>query len=173
LLPIPADQVLMILDACTLINLVNGEVLAMVLGLPDDEFLVSPMVRDESSSIAQAVDHAVQSGRLGYVDDDIIPANEFARAKREMRLGNGETECILAAERLGCHIACDDHQARLRATERLHDADRVTGSIGLLRRLCGANLMTPEQVLAAYNLMRSRGGYLPALGLEDFAGNYA
>lgn len=163
----------MILDACTLINLVNGEVLALVLELPNDEFLVSPMVRDESSSIAQAVDHAVESGRLSYVDDEIIPANEFAQAKREMRLGNGETECILAAERLGCHIACDDQQARQRAGERLRDTGRVTGSIGLLRRLCATNLMVPEQALAAYNLMRSRGGYLPVIKLEDFAGNYA
>jgi predicted nucleic acid-binding protein len=163
----------MILDACTLINLVNGEVLAQILDLPDCEFLVSPMVRDESSSIAQAVDHAVESGRLGFVDDEIIPAVEFARAKRAMRLGNGETECILAAERLGCHMACDDQQARRRATERLGDASRVIGSIGLLRILCSAHLMPPEQALAAYSLMRSRGGYLPELGLEAFADNCA
>jgi predicted nucleic acid-binding protein len=161
--------VLIVLDACTLINLVNGEVLDRVLDLPDCQFLVSPIVREELPSVAEAVDHAVESGRLSFVDDEIISAREFAAAKQVMHLGNGETECILAAEKLECHVACDDRQARQKAKDRLGDPNRVIGSIGLLRMLYGAELLTQEQAFVAYGLMRDRGGYLPDLPVGTFA----
>jgi predicted nucleic acid-binding protein len=160
--------VLIVLDACTLINLVNGEVLDRVLDLPNCQFLVSPMVREELPTIAEAVDHAVESRRLSFVDDEIISAKEFAEAKQVMHLGNGETECILAAEKLGCHVACDDRQARQKAKDRLGDASRVVGSIGLLRMLCDANFFNQEQAFAAYRLMCGRGGYLPDLTVDAF-----
>lgn len=164
---------LIVLDACTLINLVNGEVLAQVLNLPGCQFLVSPMVQEELPSIAEAVDHAVGSGRLNFVDDEVISAKEFAEAKRAMHLGNGETECILAAEKLECHVACDDRQARQRAKDRLGDPNRVVGSIGLLRMLCETGFFNQEQALAAYRLMRDRGGYLPDVTVDTFAPNPA
>lgn len=159
----------MILDTCTLINLVNGEVLPQVLILPNYQFLVSPMVRDESSSIAQAVDYAVSTGQLGFVDDNVFSANEFAAAKQAMRLGNGETECILAAERLECLVACDDQQARRKAAERLGKPERVIGCIRLLRLLVDSHVLSSEQAFVAYQLMRDRGGFLPILKKNDFA----
>lgn len=50
---------IVILDASTLINLVNGEVLAAILSIPGAAFQMSAAVRTESKSIAEAIDAAV------------------------------------------------------------------------------------------------------------------
>ena len=153
---------IVILDASTLINLVNGEVLATILNIPGATFQMSAAVRSESRSIAKAIDAAVAEGRLGLVDDSLISASAFREAKRLMQLGDGETECILAAVSMHCVIGCDDRAARKRAKQRL-DAGKVIGSIGLLRMAINAGLMSPEAAFASYASMVARGGYLPHL----------
>lgn len=151
-----------ILDASTLLNLANGEVLSKVLRLPGATFQVSAVVRDESRTIAQAIDAAVEAGRLALVDDKLISVARFLRAKAEWGLDNGETECILAAAELGCSVACDDKAARKVISNALGEA-RLTGSIGLLREAVKAGLLTQAEAFAAYRLMRERGGFLPEI----------
>ncbi len=158
---------IVVLDASTLINLVNGEVLGKVLRIPTVHYLVSGVVRGESKSISAAIDVAVESGLLGLVDDELITIAEFRKAKREMKLDDGETECILAAKALGCAIGCDDGAARACA-ERTLGPGMLTGSIGLLRKAIEAGLMSYEEAFASFSLMKTRGGYLPELGLDDF-----
>lgn len=158
-----------ILDASTLINLANGGVLGDVLALNEFEFLVGEAVIEEIPSIAEEIKQVVAIGLLRFVDDNVITATAFSQAKQEMQLGDGETECILAAALMGCCIACDDKQARRAAKTRLKPEDRVTGSIGLLRALCAAGRISPEEALAAYQLMIERGGYLPEASLELFS----
>lgn len=70
---------IVILDASTLINLVNGEVLAEILNIPGAAFQMSAAVRSESKSIALAIDAAVASGSLGLVDDSLISVTAFRR----------------------------------------------------------------------------------------------
>jgi len=159
--------VIVILDASTLINLVNGEVLAEVLSIPGMEFQMSAAVRAESKSIAQAIDAAIAGGRVSLVDDSLISAGAFRDAKRQMQLGDGETECILAAALIGCAMGCDDRAARKHARQRL-GADKLTGSIGLLRMSIEAGLLSSEAAFAGYGLMINRGGYLPHLTSSDF-----
>jgi len=154
--------VIRILDASTLLNLANGEVLSKILRLPDVTFQVSGVVRDESRTIAQAIDAAVEAGRLALVDDKLISVAKFLRAKAEWQLDNGETECILAASAIGCAVACDDKAARTVISKTLGDS-RLTGSIGLLREAVRAGLLTQAEAFAAYRLMRERGGFLPAI----------
>jgi predicted nucleic acid-binding protein len=158
--------VIVVLDASTLINLVNGGVLAVILGLPGLEFRVSNAVREESTSIAIAVDHAIATGQLGLIDDTMISVQTFALARTELHLGAGETECILAAAILGCQMACDDRAARRRATDRLGQG-RVTGVVGLLRRACRVGVLSPDGALAAHRQMVELGGYLPVLTMAD------
>lgn len=153
---------ILVLDASTLINLANGEVLGVVLTLPGSQFLVSSVVRRESKTIARAIDTAVAAGRLGLIDDNLISAALFRQTKRRLKLDDGETECIIAADNLGASIACDDGAARAAATREL-GAGRVTGSIGLLRQARQTGSLTSEQAYAAYRLMVQRGGYLPDL----------
>lgn len=158
---------IVVLDASTLINLANGETLGAILSLPGRRFLVSGAVRDESRSIATAIKEAVASGKLELVDDALITLRAFTEAKRALQLGDGETECILAAEQIGCSIACDDRAARDASIARLGQA-RLTGSIGLLRLARQEGLLTRAAAFASYELMRQRGGYLPNVAEQDF-----
>lgn len=156
-----------ILDASTLLNLANGEVLSKVLRLPGTSFQVSGVVRDESRTVAQAIDAAVAAGRLALVDDKLISVSRFLRAKAEWQLDNGETECILAAAEVGSSVACDDKAAR-KVIVKILGEDRLTGSIGLLREAVKAGLLTQAEAFAAYRLMRERGGFLPAIDEAGF-----
>ncbi|KVM74781.1 hypothetical protein CFB52_026945 [Burkholderia sp. AU18528] len=158
---------IIILDASTLINLANGGVLNVVLSLPGVRFLVSSVVRGESKSVVSAVDAVIADGILGLVDDDLISIRTFRAAKERLGLGAGETECILAAEQMGCVLACDDLAARSAAKKAL-GAGQVRGSIGLLRMAVEANMLNREAAYLAYQLMRNRGGYLPELSPVDF-----
>lgn len=157
----------MILDASTLINLVNGEVLRVVASLPGHQFQVSAVVRGESKTVAQALEAAVEVGALSWVDDSMITAAQFAKAKAEWQLDDGETECILAAEAIGCSVASDDLAARKIVLARMGEA-RLSGSIGLLRLAVVAGSLTPAQAYDAYRLMVARGGFLPELAPSAF-----
>jgi predicted nucleic acid-binding protein len=159
--------VTVILDASTLINLVNGEVLGQVLSLPGQAFQVSSVVRDESRSIARAIDSAVASQAISLVNDTLITASEFAVAKAEMNLDDGETECILAAQKVGAVVATDDRAARIKAEVKL-GAQNVCGSIGLIKMAVAAGLLSSQAAYDAYQLMKQRGGFLPDMQLSDF-----
>lgn len=158
---------IIVLDASTLINLANGEVLSSILRLPGVTFQVSAVVRGESKTIAKAIDAAVLAGRLTLVDDSLITVSAFAAAKTRMNLDDGETECILAAEALGHAVACDDRAARRWIAELLGEA-RLSGSIGLMRLAVIARLLDQKSAFEAYRLMRVRGGFLPELTQGDF-----
>jgi predicted nucleic acid-binding protein len=159
--------VIIIIDASTLINLVNGEVLSRVFHLPGTRFLISGMVVDESRTIASVVKGAIAAGFLDLVDGDLISMSDFTKAKAELNLGDGETECILAAGLIPCHFACDDRAARKCAKNRL-DSASVMGSIGLLQMVVKAAVLTPDEAMSSYTKMVDHGGYLPALAPDHF-----
>ena len=158
---------IVVLDASTLINLANGEVFAKIVALPNRSFKVSEVVRQESKTVAQAIQAATKRGDIAWVDANLIDAEEYADALRLWSLGPGETECILAAQALGCAVACDDGAARKIIRQKITSI-QLTGSIGLLRDAVSAGLLTGAQATRAYGLMKTRGGYLPDLGASDF-----
>ena len=158
---------IVILDASTLINLANGEVLGEVLKLPQRHFVVSSVVRAESKTIAAAIDDAVKAKRLGLVDDSLISVGAFKAARKRLQLDAGETECILAAVAMGCSIGCDDQAARKAIIKELGEA-RLTGSLGLLQKAVAVGLITRGEAFASYQLMRARGGFLPLQLESDF-----
>lgn len=158
---------IVIVDASTLLNLANGEVLGKILHLPNISFQVSSVVRRESRTIAVAIDDAVAGGSLSLVDDSLISASAFTSAKSAMRLDDGETECIIAAEAISCTVACDDKAAR-RHIKRRMGAYRLTGSIGLMKRAISAGLLPRTAAYDAYKLMVARGGFLPRMEENDF-----
>ncbi len=158
---------IIIIDASTLINLVNGEVLSRVFHLPMTRFLISGMVVEESKTIASVVKSAMAAGLLDVVDGDLISMSDFILAKKELCLGDGETECILAAGLISCHFACDDRAARKWAKDQL-GSSRVMGSIGLLQMAVKAAVLTPDEAKASYAKMVKHGGYLPGLAPDHF-----
>jgi len=159
--------VTIIVDASTLINLANGECLLDVLRLPSQIFLISPIVRDESKTAAELVDSLVATGEIYLIDEAIIEAAEFALAKVAWRLDDGETECIIAAKKLGLLIATDDGLARERARMEL-GSTAVTGSIGLIKRAITAGIFDADFGYKAFKKMRAEGGFLPGLRRCDF-----
>jgi len=159
--------VTIVVDASTLINLANGECLLDVLRLPRQIFLVSPIVKDESKTVSQLIETLIATRELGLVDDSIIDAAEFAQAKIDWDLDDGETECIIAAKKLNLIIATDDGLARRRAKSELGPA-AVTGSIGLMKRAIAEAIFTADHAYAAFGKMRAAGGFLPDLKREDF-----
>ncbi len=158
---------IVVLDASTLINLDNGDVLAEVLSLPSKTFQVSPEVVRESRTVAKGIKAAVELGDINWVDDTSIDAEEYEEALSIWELGPGETECILAAKALGCLVACDDGAAR-KVIEREIGVSRMTGTVGLLREAVIAELITAEDAIEAYQQMKRLGGFLPTLSLADF-----
>lgn len=158
---------IVVLDASTLINLDNGEVLAEVLSLPGKTFQISPEVRRESRTAAKAIKAAIERGDIHWVDDNSIDASEYEDARAFWELGAGETECILAAKALSCVVACDDGAARKVIESELGIAN-MTGTVGLLREAVSAGLLTAEESFDAYQKMKRRGGFLPKLALGDF-----
>jgi len=159
--------VIVILDASTLINLDNGDVLAEILSLPGRTFQISPEVLRESRTVAKAIKAAVERGEIDWVDDTAIDAEDYEDALAVWGLGPGETECILAATALGCSVACDDGAAR-KVIEREMGIPRMTGTVGLLREAVVARLLSDEEAFKAYQQMKRLGGFLPKLSLTDF-----
>lgn len=156
-----------IIDASTLLNLANGGVLLSALALPNREFLVSAEVRRESRTIAREIDRLAANGALKFVDATTIDADTIENSMLAWDLGAGECECILAAHRNGAAVACDDNKARNRILLEL-GADRQTGSIGILKTLVEAGILTSTQASDAYHLMKNAGGFLPALPENHF-----
>lgn len=158
---------IVVLDASTLINLDNGDVLAKVLSLPGWTFQISPEVLRESRSVAKAIKGALECGDINWVDDSAIDAEEYRNALAIWELGPGETECILAAKAQGCSVACDDGAAR-KVIEREIGDPRMTGTVGLLREAVVAGLVTSKEAFEAYQQMKRLGGFLPKMSLADF-----
>ncbi|MGJ7571883.1 hypothetical protein ACSFBX_15235 [Variovorax sp. RB2P76] len=156
-----------IVDASTLINLANGGCLLSVLQLSGQVFLISPIVRDESKTVAQLIDSLLAAEQLGLIDDSLITAEEYAKSKSAWRLDDGETECIIAAKRLQISIATDDGAARERARLELGLA-AVTGSIGLLKRAIEEKILNADCAYEAFLKMRAAGGFLPDMSRNDF-----
>ena len=78
---------IVVLDASTLINLDNGDVLTEVLSLPLRAFQISPEVLRESRTVAKAIKAAVERGDIDWVDDTAIDAQEFEDALAVWELG--------------------------------------------------------------------------------------
>jgi predicted nucleic acid-binding protein len=155
------------MDTSVLVNCSNGAVLPIVLQLPNRTFVIPPAVVTEfSSGDLQALQEALAAGRATILNESEVPAALYLRLLDEWGLGEGETECIAYAVHAGVHISSDDGLARRRATELL-GAERVSGTLRLLKEAVEAALLTKDDAFAAYERMHAAGGFLPAIS-DDF-----
>jgi len=155
-----------VLDASTLINLSNGRVLGVVLRLPDCTFSVGPQVIGECINQAGDISWAFTNG-LARLDDDAIPATLFLSILDQFGLGLGETECLAFALHAEYTVCTDDRKARDASTQML-GCQRVNGTMGLLRMCVEHRVLTPAEAMAAYELMKSKGGFLPPVAMIYF-----
>lgn len=118
-----------VLDACSIINLINGDVLQKVILLNDKRFYVGEYLYDEEIlDISQKlkVQTLVQNSCITLLQSTIT-LTQFSILKNKYDLGNGETECIAICKNTGYFIATDDKKARSNASTELGGA-KVIGS---------------------------------------------
>jgi predicted nucleic acid-binding protein len=149
------------------INLLNGGVLDVIASLERRSLYVGPIVLDECGTDRNHIEGLLSGGRIARIDDELIPASAYLLALETFGLGPGETECIVFAAASGAHVCSDDRAAR-RVVLSQFGQPRLTGTIGLLKEATKANLISADDAWAAYQLMLSRGAYLPTVGPDDF-----
>ncbi len=156
-----------ILDASSLINLLNGEVLKAVAEVSGVNLFVQGLVIDECDIQEGLVRRAIEDGQMTELTGDELAGNAYINVLTRYGLGAGETECIAYGICLGMSVCSDDKAARNAAICELGNA-RVTGSIGLLSSAVGSGKITPTDAQSAYSCMVAEGGFLPSLPDEYF-----
>ena len=157
-----------VFDACVIINLVNGSVFDTVLNLSGDGFFVGSQASGECGEVTSSfLRQAIQTGKVTLINDDEVTASSFLALLEQYGLGDGETESLTFSQSLGYMICTDDKRARLVSAEVLGN-DRVIGSLGFLKRAVQQQLLTASEAFAAYQKMKSAGGFLPEIDLSFF-----
>jgi predicted nucleic acid-binding protein len=151
-----------VLDACTLINLINGEVLQKIILLPRFIFNVSDNLLDQEI-LDQAqklyIEVLLNDGHLKLLESNVT-LSEFTNLKNEYDLGDGETECLALCKKNNLHFASDDFKARKCGVKELGE-QRVVGSLFFLRESVANQVLTCDEAKNGFALMKSKGGYLP------------
>lgn len=159
----------LIVDASSLINLTKAGALAIVLSLEGFTFGIGPLVENECGPDDPELNAAIADGLIARLDDDAISANAFSNLLELYDLGDGETECLAFADSDAQFVICSDDGAARTVAASLFGADRVVGSLFLLRECVRKLLLTSEQARALYEVMRNMGGFLPDLAADYFA----
>lgn len=150
-----------LLDASSVINLCNAGVLENVCEIINVNFLVTPWVAEECGEhCTDQIDGAREAGNLILIPDDEIDADMFLDLVDQIQLGNGETESIAAAMGNDAVVCTDDRKARLAAAGIL-GAERVIGSLRLLKWAVENELMACTEAFNAFQEMKNAGGFLP------------
>jgi predicted nucleic acid-binding protein len=156
------------MDTSVLVNCSNGSVLGIVVQLPNRTFIIPPAVVTEFSlGDLTALQDALAAGRATILNESDVPGALYLKLLDEWSLGEGESECIAYASHADVHFSSDDGLARRRAAELL-GADRISGSLRLLKEAVEQSLLTKDDAFAAYERMRAAGGFLPAISREFF-----
>lgn len=155
-------------DACSLINLHNGQVLEALASTASYKGCVGPLVRDECGSIAAEIAGLVGAGKLLLLADVSLTPAQFGTLLAAHGLGVGETECLAHAQEVEhLLISCDDGRARKVLREELGPA-RVTGTLGLLVQAVRDQLLPLNSAFASYVQMIAKGGFLPPISIDEF-----
>jgi predicted nucleic acid-binding protein len=65
-------------------------------------------------------------------------------------------------------MACTDDKKARTVAKSIVGADRVIGSIGLLKQAVTCGLLSPDEAYMAYKKMVAAGGFLPEIQLDYF-----
>jgi predicted nucleic acid-binding protein len=150
-----------VLDASSIINLINGSVFKEILDLSDFDYSTCPLVVGECvGDYGSEVSKLLDSNRIVLLDESSVSVRTFVDLLARFNLGDGETECLCFCLTSDFTFCSDDRKAR-NVGESLLGSDRVTGSLGLIKRAVEDMLLTPSEAEDAYREMRRRGGFLP------------
>jgi len=158
-----------ILDASTIINLISGDILEPTLSIEQNEYIIGSIVFGELSQKTQeTLDR--YSGLWQREDGRNISGSIYGNLLTTYKLGKGETECLAyCSDNIETVIATDDLKARSVA-ESLYGANRLTGTIGLMRSLVKKKSFSDVDAENSYQKMLQCGSFLPVgLTAKDFS----
>lgn len=162
----------LVIDACALINLINGKIAHECATAIEPNLSVTSSIRAEclvNSQTANDLQQLIDEEQIDFIDE-VVTAEQVLAFMDEHRLGAGESEAILVCCELSKHFWSDDRRARERAIELL-TSDCVVGTAGVLRDLVGARELSKDEATNAYQLMCELGGYLPKFPDSFFEGS--
>lgn len=153
-----------IVDTSSTINLYNGGLLELVLGLSSFSYVfhMGLIVKGECGELGVYLDRQAIDGRLVFLEDPALSVDEFTSVLELYDLGPGETECIALAKCNDFTVCTDDKAARKAAASHL-GAERVCGSLALIRECVCRRRLSSHEALVGYETMKLRGAFLPAL----------
>lgn len=157
-----------ILDACSVINLVNAAGLAACAELERCKLYVGPIVFGEcSEGSAQELVSLINSGQILQLPDHEIPIDIFLDMLTEHNLGEGETECIAGAS-LSDFIVCSDDGRARHVGRTILGQNRVVGSARLLKWCVEEEILICTEARTHFSIMKDMGGFLPTLSHAFF-----
>lgn len=162
-----------ITDACSLVNAVKIGLTPAILLDPCMQLCAGPVVMDEvwgndKPLAGMEIPHQV----ITPIQED-ISGDELVDFMEMHKLGPGESECIILAQRHGFIFLSDDKRARNVASE-LIGADRVVGTFGMALAVCKSGVLASADVVDGYMTAIGNGAFLPKRSREGFlveAGN--
>ena len=157
------------LDACTIINLLNGKVLKKVTAIPAVRFFVGDtLLEQEILNNAQNIllETLLSTGTIQTLESSVT-IHEFLSLKKKYELGDGETETIALCKNHNCHFASDDKRARKCGSIELGE-DKVIGTLFLLRLAVQHSILTADGAVETIKIMKEKGGFLPEVDKSYF-----
>jgi predicted nucleic acid-binding protein len=150
------------IDACAVMNLVNGGEAEHWLARIHSRPHVTPVVEGECTGKTQTEKafHALLEAELLERSDAQVSADALTSFITEHDLGAGESEAILSCIESGRHLWSDDKRARTVGTTILGEA-RVAGTLRVMKSLVQLEDLTADSAFQAYGRMRAAGGFLP------------
>ena len=158
-----------VVDACTLINLINGQVLQEVPLLSSHNIYVSDNLLDQeilNQSQKIFIEFLISENKIILLEFDLL-LSDFTALKLKYDLGDGETESIALCKKHHFLIASDDFKARKCAIKELGE-ERIVGSLYFLRELVRQNFISCEDAKISFKAMKRKGGYLPKINDNYF-----
>ncbi|RYH16397.1 MAG: hypothetical protein EON54_28300 [Alcaligenaceae bacterium] len=161
----------LITDASSIINLVNANALDVASTMINKIICVSPLVVGECEpTCAAELLRLQQEGRIRFIDPEDISSEAFLTLLDQHGLGEGETECLALLQTNDYVFCCDDDKAR-KAGIALVGADRVIGSLRLLKWAVADGSCNSDEAFSFYQNMKAAGGFLPELSIDWFKGD--
>ena len=152
-----------VIDTCSIVNLINSNLAHEVLGDENYTFIVGPIVRLELSKEARQLPEIARlenEGLLKYYEKP-IDITLFSLLIYEFGLGDGETECITIASLEQFKMCSDDRRAKKAAEKKIGQAS-CYGSIAALKKAVENNKLICSVANAGYVEMKNKGGFLPS-----------
>jgi len=107
-------------------------------------------------------------GCLHLLDDSEIPGELYLEYLSEFELGDGETECLAVCEVKSDFAVCTDDRKARQVAQTLFGAERVMGSIRVLRWCVESGSIDCGTAFELLRGMKASGGFLPDVERQFF-----